>query len=498
MVTVTTERDRAARLPVPRRGHLLVLACAWTIFAVYGSLVPLRYRHVELSVAIEQFRNLPPLWVGMGTRADWVANILLFVPLTFFWMGAICCDRGRVIRWFAGPLLALVASVAAVALEFTQIWFAGRTVGRNDIVAETIGGLAGVALWLWMGERLVASARAFMIDRQPRSTLQRLLAAYVIGLAVYSVIPLDLTISLTDLYDKYRRGLVLLVPFGYQDDAPMTVVYQFFADIVTFMPIGAWIVLARSVRAGVRSPFVEGLVLGGVISVAIEFAQLLVISRFTDTTDILLGSVGAGTGAWLMTRIDGVPARETTRPSGRADLREAAMWLAALAGYSLFLVIGFWYPFEWTDNRALIHARDEGFFRVPLLALYQGSEFNAIKQFLVRLLLFAPLGVITGRVAALVPQTLARAAMTLVGLGYAAALATGLEAAQIFMPSKIADSTEVVICFAGAVAGLLATRRVLTPAPPRTPVPPAALPSGEADAQARGRNRLRRRVSRPG
>src|SRR5688572_31113416 len=107
----------SAAASAPRRGHFLLLATGWTVFAVYGSLVPLLYHHVELEDAIRQFRNLPPLWTGMGTRADWVANILLFIPLTFFWMGAICCDRGRLVRWIAGPLLALLASMAAVLLE---------------------------------------------------------------------------------------------------------------------------------------------------------------------------------------------------------------------------------------------------------------------------------------------------------------------------------------------------------------------------------------------
>lgn len=130
--------------PAPRRGHYALAAVAWTAFAVYGSLVPLQYRHVAIDEALERFRHLPPLWFGMGTRADWVANILLFVPLTFLWMGALVCDRRPAARLVAALLLLPAAAVAAVALEFTQIWFAGRTVSRNDIVAEGIGALLGV------------------------------------------------------------------------------------------------------------------------------------------------------------------------------------------------------------------------------------------------------------------------------------------------------------------------------------------------------------------
>ncbi len=93
----------STRQPACRRhGHFLALALAWTAFAIYGSLVPLNYQPIEWAVAVERFRNLPPLWFGMGSRADWVANILLFVPVTFLWMGAITCDRGRAARALRG------------------------------------------------------------------------------------------------------------------------------------------------------------------------------------------------------------------------------------------------------------------------------------------------------------------------------------------------------------------------------------------------------------
>src|SRR5688572_17710527 len=204
----------SAAASAPRRGHFLLLAAAWTVFAVYGSLVPLLYHHVELEDAIRQFRNLPPLWTGMGTRADWVANILLFIPLTFFWMGAWTCDRGRLAKTMAAVVLAVLATTAAIALEFTQIWFSGRTVSRNDIVAETMGGGLGIVVWLAIGPRIVAWLRRYSSDREPRSAMRWLLGAYLVGFGIYSVIPLDLTISVTELYGKYRRGAVLLVPFS--------------------------------------------------------------------------------------------------------------------------------------------------------------------------------------------------------------------------------------------------------------------------------------------
>jgi glycopeptide antibiotics resistance protein len=137
-------------------------------------------------------------------------------------------------------------------------------------------------------------------------------------------------------------------------------------------------------------------------------------------------------------------------------------WLVAIAAYSVFLIVGFWYPFDFTTDRTLVRSKIEGFFRVPFLALYVGSEFNALKQLLVRVLFFAPLGVMWAYVASLARTTAARHLLLLVGIVYATVLALGIEMVEVLMPSKVADSTEVVLCMAGALAGLIVAWRMLS------------------------------------
>ena len=51
--------------------------------------------------------------------------------------------------------------------------------------------------------------------------------------------------------------------------------------------------------------------------------------------------------------------------------------------------------------------------------------------------------------------------MILVGCFYAGALALAIEIAQVLMPSKIADTTEVALCVIGTLIGLLITRQIL-------------------------------------
>lgn len=230
----------------PRRRHFVILALAWTVFISYGSFVPLNFGSANFTEALERFRSLPAPSVGLSIGADFATNILIFVPLTFLWMGVFVCDRGRWTRLIVAAGLLPLALVASLTLEFVQFWFPGRTPSRSDILAETTGGGIGILLWLLVGQQLADWLRTYSLDLRPRSRLTLLLQLYLLGFILFAVMPLDLTISLTELYDKYQDGRVVLIPFSYPYASAAGVVYQFFADIVLFVPVGALLALVEA------------------------------------------------------------------------------------------------------------------------------------------------------------------------------------------------------------------------------------------------------------
>ena len=65
------------------RFYLLAAWFLYGAFVIYGSLVPLNFQPRPLAEAIDAFRNIRYLNLDIASRADWVANILLFVPLAF-------------------------------------------------------------------------------------------------------------------------------------------------------------------------------------------------------------------------------------------------------------------------------------------------------------------------------------------------------------------------------------------------------------------------------
>ena len=64
-------------------------------------------------------------------------------------------------------------------------------------------------------------------------------------------------------------------------------------------------------------------------------------------------------------------------------------------------------------------------------------------------------------IANLARTAASRAILLTVGAVYATALAFGIEIAEVLLPDKIADSTEVLLCVIGALGGLIVTWRVL-------------------------------------
>jgi len=66
-----------------KRGHFGSVTLGYAAFVVYGSLVPLAFRYRPLGEAWEAFVQTPYLQLDVGSRADWVANILLYIPLGF-------------------------------------------------------------------------------------------------------------------------------------------------------------------------------------------------------------------------------------------------------------------------------------------------------------------------------------------------------------------------------------------------------------------------------
>jgi VanZ family protein len=200
---------------LPGRRTYAVATLIYALFVIYGSLVPLEFQPLALDEALDRFSEIFVLPLLVDSRTDVLTNVVLFIPLGYCWLAALRTDRRGATGRLAAALLVIVCCVAlSVTIEFTQIFFHGRTVALSDILAECSGGIVGVALWLSSGEIVTALVRDFSVERERPALMQRLLLVYCVGLFVSQMLPLDLTLGLGELAQKYRGGRIILVPFG--------------------------------------------------------------------------------------------------------------------------------------------------------------------------------------------------------------------------------------------------------------------------------------------
>jgi glycopeptide antibiotics resistance protein len=427
-------------------------AFGYTAFVIYGSLVPLDFRPRPFDEAWHTFRNIRYLNLGIGSRADWVANILLFVPFAFLWTGILSGEPSSPLRRALASVFVFAGAAGlALAIEFAQIFFPPRTVSANDLLAEGLGAIAGIVLWWLFGRRVIGYLSGWSRLGSGAGTAQRLLAGYLFLMFGYNLLPLDLTISPIEVFHKWREGKLILIPFGAHFESFAQRVYDIASDAAIWIPAAFLWQMSSPLPPRRNVLRVTG------CAALLELLQLFVYSRVTDVTDILTAAAGAAIGAVLAVRFSGNAQRERAPTSTAAG--GVVLWFAALAVWLGVIVTVFWYPFDFNTEWGFVHRRLDAIPRVPFVSYYYGTEFRAVTEVLHKLGFFLPLGALLGigtlairrrlRIPAFVLHVVATIAI--------AGVAGAIEAGQLFLPGKYADPTDWVLELLGGLAGYFGT-----------------------------------------
>lgn len=433
-------------------GYLWFGWFAYLVFVVYGSLVPLDFRPLPLDQAIARFSAIPYLDLGVDSRADWVANLLLFIPLTFFWLGILWHRRSVSLRLLASAAVLVLAVALSFAIEFTQLFFPPRTVSQNDLLAESIGAGVGIVAWWAFGPRLSRWFDQWRGEQGTWSSAQRWLYVYLAGLFAYNLLPLDLTISPVEIFHKMREGRLVLIPFAGLPSSPAFAAYDLITDVALWIPVGLlWRRLTGSNVLAVRNAVL--------IALLLEFLQLWVYSRVSDVTDILMAALGGWLGALLAWRLAGDRA---ARDRDGAAAGAALLWPSAVLLWLGALAVVFWYPFDFRTDTQFLQERLMLLKAVPFAAYYFGTEFRAATEVLHKLLFFAPLGLFTG--LGLRRFGWPRAWVWIVGILFVGGVAGVIEGGQLALPGKNPDLTDWVLECCGALVGLWVAMKAAGPA----------------------------------
>jgi glycopeptide antibiotics resistance protein len=438
------------------RPLLLALGLGYLAFVIYGSLVPLHYTPRPWGEAVAHFRQIPYLHLGIGSRADWVANILLFIPLAFFWLGLL---------WSRSPLGRVLATVAvmaagvalAVGIEFTQIFFPPRTVSMNDIIAEAVGTVIGIGVWWARGPSLVRWYDDWWRVKTPATLAERVAWTYLAVVFMYGVLPLDLTVSAVEIFRKWREGKLILIPFTGLPSEPGQAIYDVATDTLLWTPLAfLWRIVGN--RRGMK---VLGMTTG--FAALLELLQLFVYSRVTSVTQVILAAVGGALGVFLGGRYAarmGTDVRTAERlprsyiPETLLPLTLALLWIGGLAAL-------FWYPYNFRTDGTFLRARlDDLLATVPFQAYYYGTEYRAATEVFRKVVFFAPLGVFLGWLVARLRWRW-RGLASFLSLVLVAAVALAILLGRLALPEKSPDSMDLILEWLGGLLGFVVARLVV-------------------------------------
>lgn len=436
----------------PRREHLGILLLLCAGICIYGSWVPFHFVHKPLPQALADFSQINFLALSLGSRSDWAANILLFLPVGFLGMGVFRVDRdGSGHDWILWVLLVTALGCAAsVLLEFSQEWFPGRVPSPNDIGAQTIGALLGGAAWTVGGQQVIDWARGWSAKSDAGLRLNNVLllavAAHVLSLAL----PLDLTIRPSDLWHKYQADQIRFVPF--QDLVSQTSeAWLELAILIAGSALAGWLLVRlQSTSERNRGRLRLQLIFGSIAFCSIlELMQLLVYSRLCKVDDVILGSLGFVAGGLLL---PGATPEDGTHAPERLRFRKQVF----LAIYVAWLLLFYWWPWDFTWNPESWLQRGQDSFQLPFAVLCAGSYAHASAEILRKTSLFAAVAILAN--AMLEARRfggLSRRSLLLATWGGCLLLGILIELGQVALPSRTAGLTDIFLYGMGAGCGTL-------------------------------------------
>jgi VanZ family protein len=430
--------------------HYRWIATACLAGALYGSFVPFHFEWRAPSEAVSEFMRIIAEPMTWQSGSDCLANILLFIPVTFLWMAALTVEKSRWKAALTALLVLPAACLLSASIEFTQLYFPPRVTALDDIIAETFGGAIGIVCWLTVGPTLTGWARRIWSALGREGWAGNVLPAYAFFLVVVHVMPINLTISPAMIARKYHEGRIILTPFASLTVSSFETIEKLIWDLVYYAPLG-WLLanlMSPAWRSWKRLPVVVGI--AALAAVGMESIQVFVWPRESDVTDALVGMLAA-VGGWIVTvtyiRLMERGMETVPFVPGKPAKLGLPAWGFVLWVVAVFIVG--WQPFDFSVNADFLAERQEQLKWLPFADYQAEADFKAFEQALHKMMLFLPLGAILASAWATKDRRLVGAVAMLLAF----MIASAVEVGQFYLPEHTASVTDVLIEMAGTLLG---------------------------------------------
>ncbi len=415
----------SAGRPVPY-GALAALACLSAIFVIYGSLLPFEYRDAPSGYSFGNFSYIKWYNLEIYNRADWVANLILYVPVGFFAYGATSRLK------FGGAILTALLGVSlAVCIEFLQIWVAPRTVSFNDMIAEIAGAAIGMAGWGLWGKRIVRSVHDTLAGGH--RTLTAGFGLYLLLYLFIALFPYDFFISADEIATRLAdRSALVWAPENFFSIRGLA---SLILKTALMLPLGMACKLVW--RQGVGTAILAAFALTS----GIEALQWLEYSGRVEASSFAVAMLGAALGHQITDSLPQIILRLT-------PWLKAGVWLTAPIYLAILPVLRGWH-FGFA-GQGKIEAVLASMQWTPFYYYYFTSEQQAFASLMSVAVSYAPLGAFIWAIQSLK----GKAPGATSALGYSAFLAVAfsglVEAGGLITTALRPDLTNIMIA-AGAV-----------------------------------------------
>ncbi len=462
-----------------RRNILELLTAVYALVVLWGGLVPF-----DLSLQAPPFGG--QWWFGLPVEsshwADIASNVALFLPL-----GALV----RATLWKRGwrPILSLIVSMLACSvltygIEVTQLLSIKRISSAADFGANLMGGLAGVVLvTIVRSAGFVFRDAVWSVSRRWReSVIERpsaVMAQFcVVFLFLAAASPFDLTFAPNLVYRSVTESH--LIPFsndarlssaitnthgdvdGRSESRRSTDRWQRNIDHV--VTVGGYGLLAMLIchylknhckvvgRRRTLWTFQACLLL----TMFSSGAQLFVLSRSFDTTDILMALVGAGIGIMIADRCALTWAQVAQRASAETSGREILLKTACI-GLLVVVIARELVPFQFATAPSQIRSQLGEVELLPFRSYQKARLPLAVEDMLAKFMRFALLGaaLTAWRCRGVFGKSMGNMRRAVVGIGL---LVASLEVLQVFLPGRTPAMTDILLAVVGVWSGVALLR----------------------------------------
>jgi hypothetical protein len=375
-------RNYAPQPPAPlsfTHRHFFIFAVLYGLAIVYSSLVlgPEGHRYAEMGAAEawRKFRAVGFAANGSDQRPDWIANMMMTIPLAYFVIGAFRLRDSDSRNLLNAGIATAICTLFVLAVKYAQLFVPPRTVTLNYIVAQSIGVVLGIVLFHLLHRHVY---RKVLEAWRRGDGLVIVLGGYSILLLAYFLMPFDLALSPDDLLERLES-----LPIGIIPGAGHNPAYRAFlvlADMAATVPAGMFLAVT-----GRGMTFQAQLTRGIAVILPVTVLGLFILSITPYLVFLISRTAGVALGVWFMDSLKG-------KDLWKRHYRYAQYVPVAFPAYiGLLGLANGLLTDRWLDIDEALRGL-EPHQLLPLWSVYIASKVEAARNVVMIALMFAPVG----------------------------------------------------------------------------------------------------------